>query len=92
MRYPYLFLVQDRQANGDPAKNDEGAKYFVKIAKSSDYRLYDSSWMCDPDLPTTKDVLVPDIDQLEDDTQQVVFDSEIEAWQFIQKWWASQPI
>lgn len=90
MKYPFLFVVQTNHPEGFP-KTLEGAKYFVKIAKSFDLTSYNSDWMDDKDFPKSDNLgsftLIPDLDLLESTHE---FTSELDALRFIQRWWSEQ--
>lgn len=76
-RLPFLFRV--------PTDGIQKEYFIVKIAVF-DYVSYNSSWMCDPNLPP-QNTLVPDVDMTEDKHQ---FDSEVDAIKFIREWWWNQ--
>jgi hypothetical protein len=75
--YPFLFFKDAT----DPTHQVDANQWWVIIAKTLDYRIYDSSWM---DNQLGDECYIPDVDLSESYHR---FDTEAQAIQFIRNWW-----
>lgn len=81
---PFIFarLTEESQKKLDEGGNGVIKDWVVKIAQH-DLKVYESKWMCNPELGDY--CFIPDVDIMTEDIH--IFNTFEEARNFVKEWW-----